>query len=265
MDQGYDDTLKAVQQLEKKIVSLLENAQEGRVRCQMIQRKYPQYFVTIKEGEADIKKERYLKKTEIDLARELVQKEYYNRLLKAARKLEKRILRRGEEPNFYDLKNVYLEFPVAKRILIKPLILSDEEYLEKWYQCGKAESNPYPIGNGFLTEKGETVRSKSEKMIADKFYLRKIPYKYEAPLKLDGRGWLYPDFTLLNLRTRKTFYLEHYGMMDDAEYCRKALEKNELYESNGIYPGDRLLFSFECSLKSINMKEIDYLIDRYLL
>lgn len=53
------------------------------------------------------------------------------------------------------------------------------------------------------TQKGERVRSKSEKTLADYFYYHGIPYKYECPLLLKGFGIIYPDFTFLTRRSQK--------------------------------------------------------------
>ena len=57
--------------------------------------------------------------------------------------------------------------------------------------------------NAIITEKGEAVRSKSEKIIADKLYMKEIPYVYEQPLYLKGYGYVVPDFKILNVRTKK--------------------------------------------------------------
>ena len=65
-----------------------------------------------------------------------------------------------------------------------------------------------------LTAKGERVRSKSEKILADYFYSRKIPYHYEKPLHLRGYGIVYPDFTLLSRKTRREVYWEHEGLVE---------------------------------------------------
>ena len=55
---------------------------------------------------------------------------------------------------------------------------------------------------GLITEKGEYVRSKSEKIIADTLTKNNINYVYELPLRLKGYGTVKPDFTVLNKRTR---------------------------------------------------------------
>ena len=75
------------------------------------------------------------------------------------------------------------------------------------------------------SERGERVRSKSEKIIADKLYRNGIPYKYEKPLVLKGLGKIHPDFEILNKRTRKEYFLEHLGKMDDIGYVKKNMRR----------------------------------------
>ncbi|MCH4192124.1 MAG: hypothetical protein LKF52_07435 [Butyrivibrio sp.] len=87
--------------------------------------------------------------------------------------------------------------------MVLPYELPDDEYVEFWQQeeyvgfIAPAAPEPDNI-NGLYTEKGELVRSKSEKIIADKLFMMKIPYHYEKPLKLDSYGYVHPDFTVLN-------------------------------------------------------------------
>ena len=136
--------------------------------------------------------------------------------------------------------------------------------MQQWQQqpyVGKAFPEELPE---IYTERGERVRSKSEKILADKFYLKGIPYRYECPLKLSGMGMVYPDFTLLNVKTRQEYYWEHFGLMGDPEYCEKAVRKIAAYEKNGIFPGVNLIFTFEAGKASLDMKQIDRLIEQYL-
>lgn len=72
---------------------------------------------------------------------------------------------------------------------------------------------------------------------------------------------IYPDFTVLNIKTRKTLYYEHFGMMDNPEYCKNALEKIEIYESNGIHLGEELFVTFESSLRPLSLSQLDILIE----
>lgn len=63
----------------------------------------------------------------------------------------------------------------------------------------------------------------------------KIPFRYECELQLEETT-LYPDFTLRHPLTGQVFYWEHFGMMDNPNYCRNATTKLQLYFSHGIIP-----------------------------
>ena len=78
------------------------------------------------------------------------------------------------------------------------------EWITKEY-AGKEFQEDTPV---ILTEKGERVRSKSEKIMADYFYRNGIEYKYECPLYLKGMGIVYPDFTFLSKKTGITYETE---------------------------------------------------------
>lgn len=108
------------------------------------------------------------------------------------------------------------------------------------------------------------MRSKSEKILADKLYAMNIPYVYEIPLYLRGYGDVRPDFMVLNKRTRKEYYWEHLGMMDDREYCEKTIRKIECYEKNGIFPGKNLLLTYETEMHPLNGRVVEEIIREYL-
>lgn len=104
-----------------------------------------------------------------------------------------------------------------------------------WYKkqediIAKASKNVYIVKAGesieILTEKGESVKSKSEKIIADKLNMMNVPYCYEGPLYMKGYGHVKPDFKVVNVATRKEYYWEHFGLMSDEEYAKKAIKKN---------------------------------------
>lgn len=119
--------------------------------------------------------------------------------------------------------------------------------------------------NGVLTEQGELVRSKSEKILADKFYRMGTPYMYEYPLMINGYGYICPDFVLLNKCTRKEYYWEHFGLMSDKDYCEKSVKKINQYIKNGIYPGDKLLSTYETEKCIMDFKVVDEIIEKYLI
>ena len=107
------------------------------------------------------------------------------------------------------------------------------------------------------SERGERVRSKSEKMIADKLLMMGIPYRYEYPLKLNGFGTVYPDFTILDVSTNEIIYWEHFGRMDDLDYANKTIRKINQYARNGYSIGDKLLVTFETRQTLIDMRDVE--------
>ena len=145
----------------------------------------------------------------------------------------------------------------------KPLPQSTKpvKYSESYYQQKKTEAHKYEtIGKNL-------VRSKSEVIIADRFYKAGIPYRYEQLLLLDKKTMLryYPDFTILNKRTRKIIYWEHLGKLGDQDYCAENLNKLEDYARHGIIQGKNLILTYECDGKPLSTTMLDILIKEYLL
>ena len=160
---------------------------------------------------------------------------------------------------------VYDELSETRKKLVYPHVLTDEQYVEQWESMqyeGKSIADDIPV---ITTERGEQVRSKTEKILADKFWALGIPYRYEYPVQLKGYGTVYPDFTLLNIRERKEFYLEHFGIMDDPEYSEKAIKKLEDYAKNRIYIGKNLLVTFETLQKPLDMKVVEQMLKEFIL
>ena len=252
-----------LKKLQKILQDSLKKAPEGAIHSELAKRKYPQYYWVKKEGDGQPKK-RYLKKKEKDLIHGLIKKEYEEKLQSSVVKRIAVIENFISEYNSTELDPVYDSLPACKKCLVAPYTLSNEEYIEKWNESFGEEKNTYPITNGILTEKGEIVRSKSEKMIADKLFYRNVPYVYEPPLYLEQGKIIYPDFALLNVRKRETIYLEHFGIMDDSEYFKRAMEKLEKYAQKRIFPGRGLLITMESESKPLNMAYLDKIIDDFL-
>lgn len=108
------------------------------------------------------------------------------------------------------------------------------------------------------------VRSKSEVLIADALYDNNIPFKYECPLVLNGSIY-YPDFTCMNPYTKKIYYWEHFGLLDDANYANKTLAKENIYISNGIIPSVQLITTYETKEYPLVRKTIQRNINTFLL
>lgn len=204
------------------------------------------------------------KKSDEKLIRELAQKDYAKKILVAAYTEKKNIQQFLKEYHPNKIQDIYKKISPSRQNLITPYVMPDKDFIEQW---GQAE---YPVkyepeeDSGIYTENNEAVRSKSEKILADKFKTIGIPYHYEKPLYLKGYGVVYPDFTLLNKRTRKEYYWEHMGLMDNRDYCEKSIKKIETVAQNQIIQGKNLILTYETSTHSLNMKNVDQLIEEYL-
>ena len=199
----------------------------------------------------------YLSVKENDLVKSLAQKSYDRKILHAAEK-ELYLLQRLEKSNSEPCaEEIYARMSSHRQKLVTPINLPDEEYIYQWKSQlfapkGFAENVPE-----HYTSRGERVRSKSEILIADTLTDMNIPYLYEKPLCL-GSTIIHPDFTILQVHTRRTLFLEHFGMMDDPEYANAAVSRIHLYIRHGILPGDRLIMTFETKSSPLNMKLLKF-------
>ncbi|MBR5761509.1 MAG: hypothetical protein IKX87_05725 [Lachnospiraceae bacterium] len=207
---------------------------------------------------------RYLSKNEDALIKALVQKEYDKKLLREASEQLKKMKRKPENVGAESLEHVYYDLTDARKQLINPRMKLRRETIQEWLDA------PYE-GKGFrdgdpeiYTEAGERVRSKSEKMIADKLRLLEIPYKYECPMGLKGYGTIYPDFTLLNKHTLQPAILEHFGIMDDPEYSTNAVAKVRMYERNGIFLGHNLFLTFETAQTPFDARSLETILADFI-
>lgn len=251
---------KEKQQL-KKIVEetkrRVKTAPKGRIRI-LNKRSGIEYYYK-SEDDRNING-RYIKKSEEDLARRIVQRDYDADIVKYAEARIKEIdsfLTSYEKTN---LKRIYEKTNPYRRELITALIISDEEYIKRWQEVQYEGKAFIDDAQAIITERGERVRSKSEKIIADKLYALGIPYRYEYPLVLDGNIRVYPDFTILKMPQREEVYLEHFGLMDNREYMDSVMYKLNSYERNGIYLGVNLFITHETSKMPLNTRAFDGMI-----
>ena len=63
-----------------------------------------------------------------------------------------------------------------------------------------------------------------EKMIASYLYTKKIPFRYECALYLNG-VLVFPDFTIRHPKAGEVYYWEHFGLMDQPSYVKRTMEK----------------------------------------
>ena len=213
-----------------------------------------------KENGGTYNTEKYIRRGDNELAFCLAQRDYDLRLLKSAtRKLN--LLRKFlDDYKPHELEEIYEKMNPYRKAIVIPKIISEAVFVEKWSRVeyrGKDFVEGVPE---LYTRKGERVRSKSEKIIADMLFSEKIPYRYEYPIVLKGIGTVYPDFTVLKVKERKEEYWEHMGMMGNMEYSEKALHKIDIYMRNKISPGDRLILTHETSKRPLETAVIERLI-----
>ena len=240
--------------LEKRI----DRAPEGRIKINRIRGKT--YYYLIVDG----KENRYLSKEELKTAKSLAQKKYEQLTLKAA------LCELAYLQKFVDdypqtcPEDIYDSLSESRKELTHSVFKTIDDIINEWQNkpfTPKAfrDDDPY-----FVTNRGERVRSKSEKIIADRFFERGVPYKFECPLVLKGFGKIYPDFTVLNLQTMREEYVEHCGRMDDIKYVGDHIKRTNAYQLNGIMIGDRLHLTFETQYVPLDTRVLDLLIDRLL-
>ncbi|MBR5953238.1 MAG: hypothetical protein IKZ85_08190 [Pseudobutyrivibrio sp.] len=80
-----------------------------------------------------------------------------------------------------------------------------------------------------------------------------------------GYNTIYPDFVALNIRTRKTIYWEHLGIVADIEYATKNFKKIQGYEKNGYLLGRDLIITMESAEAPIDVKLVEKKIKEFLL
>ncbi len=313
--------------LTKKLRNL-KTSPEGRLRVAQAHKGHKlQYFHITKRGDT---KGSYIPHAQIALAKRLAQKQYDQALIKLLRSQIKAFnsFSKMLENSIYKL---YEKQCPARRSLITPAILTNEQYAELWQKVSWQGHSFSPEQKTYSTSRHELVRSKSEVIIADTLARHGIPYRYEYPLELkikrpvgDGNSTdsnsagshsaafysdnyfqtnqpapdisansniadhiantdhtpsiqesrtnrpatsrtVYPDFLCLNLRTRQEFYWEHFGLMDDTDYAERTIKKLKEYAENNILPGKNLLFTMETADCPVSSRQIENLINEFLI
>jgi len=209
-------------------------------------------------------KKTYIPKSEREYAEKLARRKYLSEQLK------------NLQSQLYALDNFLDDYPISanshEELLAKP---GYAELLTPYFQPVSIEltnwakepysRNPkYPDHCIHKTASGIHVRSKSEAIIDMVLSSHRIPFRYECALELNSIT-IYPDFTIRHPVTGEFFYYEHFGMMDDPEYCRKASSKIYLYSSNGIIPSIKLLTTFETKEHPLSVTDVEQLVKQYFL
>ena len=246
--------------IKQKLESELAGAPEGTLRITK-SNGYSQYYNHLSDSFQ--KNGKYLPRTEETLIKGLAQKSYDKKLLKLVEKRLKQLKQITKDYQDDELEEVFQKQAMERKCLVNPVEPTKEQKIKKWLKEEFTGKNFKDEDLLIFSEKGERVRSKTEKIIADYLYRNNIPYKYEKPLAIKGYGIIYPDFTLLSADTYEEIYWEHDGRMDDPVYASNAVKKIKSYENNGIYIGERLILTFETQKIILNTSDIERIVERF--
>lgn len=245
--------------LEKQLNSLKSQIQklpEGKIICTRNANRYKWY-------QSDGRNHTYLPKKERHLAEQLATKKYlsllYEDLLQEQRAID--FYLRHHISHSGKAGQLLTDMPEYRELLspfFKPL--SDE--LLAWTHSPFEQNPKYPEQLIHKTCSGNLVRSKSEVLIDMALHINKIPFRYECALSL-GDSVIYPDFTIRHPHTGKTYYWEHFGMMDDPVYSKNACAKLQLYTSHGIIPTIQLITTYETKEHPLSSETVEKLIHEY--
>ena len=257
----YEQALKEKKKLEQQINLLqqqIKQLPDGKIFCTHYG-KYTKWY------QSDGKTQTYIPKKERPLAEQLALKKYLSLQLEnfQQEKLAIEYYLRHHDTNAEQAEKSLYYTPAYKELLspyFKPL---SQELLE-WEKADYDKNDKYPENLIHETVSGIYVRSKSEEMIDMVLYKNKIPFRYECKLSL-GDAAFYPDFTIRHPKTGNTYYWEHFGLMDDANYSKNAFAKLQHYASNGIIPSIQLITTYETQEHPLTINHVEEIVNHYFL
>ncbi len=162
------------------------------------------------------------------------------------------------------LDNIYESMCDARKELVIPVAPTEAMFIEQWLEEHKGNVNTYGEATEFKTRRGEYVRSKSEKIIADYLLENGIPYQYEPRYEVVGSRSVFPDFVILNVRKRKTIYWEHLGRVGDIGYATRNFNKLMDYEEQGLILGDNLIITLETLERQLDIRLVEEKVNLFL-
>jgi len=243
-----------LERLLQGIKQMRETLPDGRLRIAGRAGK-PLYYQVTKVDGHEVRK--YLNSTKSEFVKQLCQREYLDSLISSVEQELHEINRVLKHGRLFSSDHIYRNLHPARRALVKPYLIDNDTYAEIWQKTAFPEYDYHREELIYPTRRGEMVRTKSEAWIADMYFGLGIPYKYECPLLLEGGITRHPDFTLLHKQTRKIYYHEHFGLLDDPGYRKRNMQKLDLYRKNGIYTGKNLILTHEVEGSPLNMRNLE--------
>ena len=233
---------------------------DGTIKINKHNKTYQYYLKT-----PDTSRHKYVHVNEKPLIQKIVQKQYDEKMLGWMNNARKNLNRCAGSLEALDILDIYNSMGNGRKELTVPVAMTNEMYTDFWMKKYEDCKNQKYGTGPFQTIRGEFVRSKSEKILADTFNSLNIPYQYEPEIKLKNDMVFHPDFVLLNIKQRRTILWEHLGMISDADYAIKSLSKIRIYESNDILLGRDLIITAESAEKPISTQEIEAKLKAFVL
>lgn len=252
--------LRQLEEESKRRLKSYKGLEKGNIRV-CTHNGVSQYYFK-KKGE---NKEHYISRIEIGKIQFLIQRDYDEKILKKLQEMIKRLEKFNAAYDSNILDDFYNNLPVGRRELIKPIMPTGQTIIDEWYNNNPGNKNTYRIIHEFPTLRGEVVRSKSEKMIADLLFTKGIPYVCEPEVRLKDGSKACPDFLALNVKLNKSVYIEHLGLVDQELYATRNFNKLIDYEEVGIVLGDNLIITMETEKRPLDMKVAEKKIEQFLL
>ncbi|MBQ5390766.1 MAG: hypothetical protein IIU44_00195 [Spirochaetales bacterium] len=291
------EIIRILKETDKNLESIIESSrpdESGILNLKTVKGK-PIFYCRTEEG-----KQKYVRMSDDEQIKRL-SSNYYAKRLKAAAIKEKKQIDScldilSKDPEESDVDKVAQRIPEAIKANAGLSELSDEGYARKWQQGNKIvkkyRSHKEDDYHKFKTLRGDYVGSKSELIIADRLYVKGIPYHYEIAFTPEAeidvsrpiydqfgfiagyevigfspfdQDTLHPDFYVLNKRTRKAYFWEHLGKMDDPSYCLKNFNRFMRIIDAGYIIGEDLIVTHEDSKHPLMTESIDAIIEKYLM
>ena len=256
-----------LQYLIRKKEKSIAKAPEGYLIVQKAGRGESLQYYRVTYDERNRRRRTYIsKRKDLPLIQALAQKDYDRKVLEAANLELAAIDGLLTHIPKNSAENIYALLDLQRALLVHPDVEPTDVFIAKW-QGKEYDGNPYPIQKKHYTARGEIVRSKSEVEIANFLFFHGIPYRYEYPLKLrDGHQTVtyYPDFVILDPVSRKVILLEHLGRMDDPEYVEEQVRKRRVYEDNGFFEGENIIYTWETGSQPLTRVQLERKHGHYL-
>ena len=245
--------------LKRKAQKKLEKLpKDGRIRVSKSNGVYQYYYIDSKAN----KNGKYIKREDINIVKDIIQRDYEKSIFDISSNNIRVIDKFIKTYKDINIRELHVQAP-GRNPMITPYEKSIDERIEDW-KSEVYDRKLFTEDAAYIyTNRGERVRSKSEKIIADLLDYMDIPYKYERPLELKGYGRVYPDFTIYDVANEREIIYEHFGMMDNESYSESAMRKIFLYEKNGYYTDDNLFVSFETSTNPLNSRILEKRLTKY--